>query len=44
MMIVSDEFLDQILRLPESDIDKYISPSCIKLGSKLMVKDIMEEE
>ena len=44
MMMVSDEFLDQILGLPKSDIDKYISPSCIKLESKLMVKDIIEEE
>ena len=42
--MVSDEFLDQILGLPKGDIDKYISPSCIKLESKLMVKDIIEEE
>ena len=32
------------LSLQKSDIDKYISPSCIKLESKLMVQNIIEEE
>ncbi len=30
--------------LQKSDIDKYISPSCIKLESKLIVQNIIEEE
>jgi len=32
------------LSLQKSDIDKYISPSCIKLKSKLMVQNLIEEE
>ena len=32
------------LSLQKSDIDKYISPSCIKLESKLIVQNIIEEE
>jgi hypothetical protein len=43
-MTISDEFLVQNLSLQESDIDKYISPGFIKLESKLMVMDIIEEE
>ena len=38
MMMVSDDFLDQILSLPKSDIDKNISPCCIELETKLKVK------
>ena len=44
MMMISEEFLVQNLSLQESDIDEYISPSCVKLESKLMVQDILEEE
>ena len=44
MMMISEEFLVQNLSLQESDIDKYFSPSCVKLESKLMVQDLIEEE
>ena len=44
IMMISDELQIQNLRLQESDIDEFISPRCIKLESKLMVQDIIEEE
>ena len=44
MMMISEDILAQNLSLQKSDIDKYISPSCIKLKSKLMVQNLIEEE
>ena len=37
--MISEEFLVQILSLQKSEVDEYISPSCIKLESKLMEQD-----
>ena len=42
MMMISEEFLVQNLSLQKSDVDKYISPSCVKLESKLMAQNKIE--
>ena len=44
MMMISEEFLVQILSLQKSEVDEYISPCCIKLESKLMEQDKIKEE
>ena len=37
--MILEEFLVQILSLQKNEVDEYISPSCIKLESKLMEQD-----